>query len=362
MSRSVSLGRLKVIFALLIALSIVVGAGIVVGQAPELFGAEVAEEPEASITFEQQEADGQSVEISSVSLSEGGFVVVTDERNAIVGVSDYLGSGSHENVTVEAAEDTDRELYGRLTATVYQDETDDETFRPDPDDEPGDRPYIVDGYPVSDTATVTAVERPDDAATSFRVNSLDGPSTGMTSETATFTTEIENPTENELRQYAAFRVNGELLERKVFSLAPGETREITFEIDLKEVGNGSHIYGVYTEMDGAHGEIDVEYDGPAHVSIEEATTERVIVEAGVPDGGYVAAEDDNGTIVGVSRQLGPGIHESVEITLDGVENGSNLTVYAYRDDPEGESEPTPYEIDGEPVRATAELAEADTDD
>ena len=262
---------------------------------------------------------------------------------------------------VEASSNTDRELYGRLTATVYQDVNDDETFNRDRDAGSGDRPYIVDGFQVSDTATVTAVERPDDTASSFQVRSLDGPSEGVTSETVTFTSEIENPTNNQLRQFAAFRVNGELLERKVFSLAPGETREITFEIDLANVGNGSHIYGVYTEMDGAHGEIDVEYDGPAHVTIQDATTERVIVEAGVPDGGYVAAEDANGTVVGVSQQLEPGIHESVAFGVEGLESGENVTVFVYRDDPEGE-DPTPYEVDGEPVRAIGEVSATESDE
>ncbi|MFC3957541.1 DUF7282 domain-containing protein [Halovivax cerinus] len=361
MSRTVSLGRLKLVFALLIAVSVVVGAGLVVGQAPELFGADVATEPEGSIAFEQQEADGQSVEISSVTLSDGGFVVVTDESDAVVGVSDHLSEGSHDNVTVNATEEAAGSLYGSLTATAYLDSTDDGEFDPRTDDGASDRPYVVDGYPLTETASVTAVERPDDVERSFVVTSLSGPDAGRTSQTVDFVAEIRNPTPNELRQHAAFRVDGDLYERKVFSLAADETREVTFEVDLADVGEGSHTYGVYTERNGSLGEIDVEYDGPAHVTVSNVSRTTMVVEAGVPAGGYVAVENDNGTRLASSDRLAPGIHGEVALDVGNVTPGTNLTAIVYRDDPAAGAEPTPYELDGTPVRATVQAPEAESD-
>ncbi|ELZ11708.1 hypothetical protein C479_06622 [Halovivax asiaticus JCM 14624] len=361
MSPSTSLGRLKLVVAVLIAIGIVVGAGLVVGQAPELFGAEVAQEPEASLTFDSQESDGQSVVVSSVSLSEGGFVVVTDESGSVVGVSEHLSEGSHDNVTVEATAEADGSLYGSLTATAHIDSSDDRDFDPRDEDGESDRPYVVDGYPVSETASVTAVERPEDVENSFVVTSLSGPSEGRTSEPVEFVAEIRNPTANELRQHAEFRVDGDLYERKVFSLAADETREVTYEVDLADIGNGTHTYGVYTERNGTLDEIDVEYDGPAHVTVENVSTSELVVEAGVPEGGYVAVEDDNGTRLATSDRLSPGVHAGVELDVGNVTPGSNLTAIVYRDDPAAGAEPAPYELDDNPVRATVQVPEAETD-
>lgn len=358
MSTNGSLGRLKLIAALLIAVGIVVGAGVVVGQAPAIFGAEVAEDPEASIAFQDQEGDGSTVEIDSLSLSDGGFVVVTDERDEVVAVSEHLGAGEYENVTIEPGEDAEDELLGRLTATVYQDRTGDGEFRPDPDEEAGDRPYVVDGYPVAETAMVTSIDRPDDAPTdSFVVDSLEGPSEATTTETVAFVAEVHNPTESELRQHVAFRIGGELYERQVFSLAPDESRELTFEVALVDVGEGKFIYGVYTDEDGAHGEIEIEYDGPPSVSILEANASAVTVDAGLPDGGFVAVEDADGEVVGTSDELEAGEHENVTIEIGDVADDETLTAVAYAGDPEDVDGASPYEDDdGERIADDVDLA------
>ncbi|WP_449289426.1 DUF7282 domain-containing protein, partial [Natronolimnohabitans innermongolicus] len=156
MSSRVTFGTIKRVVAILIAIVIVLAAGIIVGQAPALFGVE--DDPAASIEFDDQDGDGESIVIDEVSLSDGGFIVVTDGADAPIAVSDYLGSGTHENVTVERDEDADEELVGRLTATVHQDTTDDETYAYDDTDGEEDRPYLEDGFPVSDTATVTTTD------------------------------------------------------------------------------------------------------------------------------------------------------------------------------------------------------------
>ncbi|WP_254861814.1 DUF7282 domain-containing protein [Halovivax gelatinilyticus] len=349
MSPALSMGSLKRAIALLAVVAIVVGAGVIVGQAPALFGADVAQDPHASITFTDQESNGSAVLVDSVSLSDGGFVVVTDERGTVVGVSEKLGSDEYDNVTVERIEDQDRELHGRLTATVYHDHTDDDEYSPDPDEGTGDRPYIVDGYPVSETATVMNVDRDPTATDSFTVQSIEGPSTGYTTETVTILAEIENPTDEERRQDTELRIGGALYEQQVFTLDAGETREMSFDVDLSDIGEGNVTYGVYTETDGMQGEITIEYDGPPHLSIQEANTTEMVVDVGVPDGGFVAVEDVDGQLLGTSTELEPGVYEGVRIEFDDLDASGNLTAIAYEGDPDEPDEATAYEWEGDPI-------------
>ncbi|WP_290814522.1 hypothetical protein [Halovivax sp.] len=360
MSTNGSFGRLKLIAALLIAIGIVVGAGVVVGQAPAIFGADVADDPEASIAFEDQERDGSSVEVDAVSLSDGGFVVVTDERDQVIAVSEHLEAGAHENLTVEPGDDEDAELLGRLTATVYQDRTEDGEFRPDPDDEDeaGDRPYVVDGYPVAETAAVTTGDRTDDApADSFVVGDLEGPTEATTTQTAEFVAVVSNPTDAELRQHVEFRIDGGLYERQVFTLQTDESREVSFEVDVADVGEGNYTYGVYTAEDGTHGELEVEYDGPPSLSVTDANESSVSVDVGLPDGGFVAVEDEDGAVAGTSDELDAGVHENLTVEIADVADDENVTAVAYEGDPDDVEGASAYEDeDGERIAESIDLA------
>ncbi len=76
MSTRSTFGTVKRIGAILIAIAIVLAAGIIVGQAPAIFG--IDQDPEASIVFDDQQGDGTNVTIDELTLSDGGFVVITD--------------------------------------------------------------------------------------------------------------------------------------------------------------------------------------------------------------------------------------------------------------------------------------------
>lgn len=59
------------------------------------------------VTIENQTTNGSMVTVQSLTLSEGGYVVIHDARRMdsglarnIIGVSTYLDPGTHENVTV----------------------------------------------------------------------------------------------------------------------------------------------------------------------------------------------------------------------------------------------------------------------
>lgn len=92
-----------------------------------------AEAETASITFEPQDSNGSTVTVQSVTLPEGGFVVVHDSDviegeavDSILGRSSYLTPGLSENVTIELNESLDQSQ--RLVAITYRDSNDNQAF------------------------------------------------------------------------------------------------------------------------------------------------------------------------------------------------------------------------------------------
>lgn len=87
----------------------------------------------ASLTFEDQTSNGSAVTVQSVTVPEGGFVVIHDNGvvegevvESILGQSDYLEPGTSENVTVELNQTLNQSQ--RLVAVVYRDSNDNQTF------------------------------------------------------------------------------------------------------------------------------------------------------------------------------------------------------------------------------------------
>jgi len=110
----------------------------------------VGTESGASIELGDQTSNGRSVTVSSVTLPEGGFVSIQDPTNftnfddgsddedpfnrsiesffrrTILGASEYLGSGTHEDVEVELDSHFEGEM--RLLAMAHEDTGDSESF------------------------------------------------------------------------------------------------------------------------------------------------------------------------------------------------------------------------------------------
>lgn len=395
MSTILEFSTIKQIGAVLIAVVIVLAAGTVVGQAPAIFGADVATDPEASIEFSDQSSDGTSVTIDTVSLSDGGFVVVTND-DTIVGVSEYLESGTHENVTVEQRDGEKVEMVGQLTATAHQDTTGSETFvseaeaSEDEEIDEHDRPYTDGGYPVSDTATVTASERPDqNESTSFVVESVDAPESATANGSVEVTTEIRNPNEFDDRQHVDFRLDGQLIERQVLSLDADETRELNVTVSLDGVEPGAHIYGIYTNDDGALGELQVNPDD-ASVTVSEVDSDRIVANATLTVDGFLAVEaagngtetgtdnetdndtetetgneTDNDTetepeteILGTSEALESGDHENVSIDLEEpLEDGETVSVVVYEGNVDDLENASAYSVGDERIEQTVVVGE-----
>jgi PGF-CTERM protein len=111
---------------------------------------------EASIAFEAQETDGESVTVRSVTLQDGGFVTVHDASlqdgavfDSIRGTSEYLEPGTHENVTVSLSAPVEE------STTLVRDTDGDESYTFVESEGAADGPYLGSGGAVVASAQVT---------------------------------------------------------------------------------------------------------------------------------------------------------------------------------------------------------------
>jgi hypothetical protein len=127
-------------------------------------------EPSADVTVADQTSDGTTVVVESVTMSEGGFVAIHDDSlfdgdalGSVVGVSEYLGPGTHENVEVTLF-DVPGATFGddslpageqTLIAMPHFDSDGDETYDFVATGGDDDGPYLGDDGPVVDPAQVT---------------------------------------------------------------------------------------------------------------------------------------------------------------------------------------------------------------
>jgi len=283
----------------------------------------------ASVTFEDQTSDGTTVVVESVEMSEGGFVAIHNDTllegdavGSVVGVSDYLEPGPHENVTVtlfdvEGANVDESDLTETLIAMPHED-TDDsnqEVYDFVSTDGDADGPYLEDGEAVTDSATVT-VETEDETETPVD-NETETPidnetETPVDNETETpidneTETPIDNETETPIDNETETPVDNETetpVDNETETPVDNETEMLTASVTFSnQTSNGSAVLIESVEMS---------------------------------EGGFVVIHNDTllegdavGSVVGVSDYLEPGPHENVTVTLFDVEgtevNQSDLT-------------------------------------
>ena len=93
----------------------------------------VAQDGNATLTFEDQSSTGNAVTVQQATLNDGGFVAVHTTAllngsvlDSVVGVSTYLDAGESEDVTVELDDSLDESQ--QLIAVAYRDSDGDEAF------------------------------------------------------------------------------------------------------------------------------------------------------------------------------------------------------------------------------------------
>ncbi|QLG63870.1 DUF7282 domain-containing protein [Halorarum salinum] len=240
------------------------------------------------------------------------------------------------------------------------------------------------------TAALTVGAQQEDGAqqaepTGLVVDSIDAPAAVAPNGSITVTATISNPTDGELTEDVAYRLDGEeqdVVRHQEVTVAPGGTGTVEFTLEATNFGTGDYIHGVTTRNSSNLTYLDVTRDALVDFDAQESDGTQVVVESTfVPEGGYVTIHDESllqgdalGSVVGVSEYLEPGYHQNVTIQLFDVEgaqfeetslNGSqqliamphretnNDTTYGFVSSDGAQD--GPYTVDGEAVTEASEV-------
>jgi subtilisin family serine protease len=142
----------------------------------------------ARVQVSDQSGDGTAVTVDSVTMSEGGFVVVHDSSlldgrvaGSVVGSSGYLAPGQSSGVEVSL--DEPLESNQPIIAMLHRDTNDNQQF----DFPNADGPYTANGSAVTNSAQYTLNVQPAEVALT-----VDAPETATPGSSITVTTELEN--------------------------------------------------------------------------------------------------------------------------------------------------------------------------
>ncbi|WP_224335026.1 DUF7282 domain-containing protein [Haloprofundus halobius] len=98
----------------------------------------------ATLEYNDQTLENQSVVVEEANLSNGGYVVIFDEGGDLIGHSDYLEPGEQTNITVTLNDSFSGDQV--TIATAHTDDGDQEF------NQSADVPYQENGAPISSTA------------------------------------------------------------------------------------------------------------------------------------------------------------------------------------------------------------------
>jgi plastocyanin len=358
-------------------------------------------EPAAAVTFSEQTTDGTTITVDSVRMDDGGFVTMHDSTlldgdalGSVVGVSEYLGPGSAENVTVELDEQLTEDQ--TLIAMPHRDTNGNQSYDFVESEGGADAPYTADGGAVTDAAEVT-VEQPEPAAAvTFSGQTTDGTTVTVDSVrmddggfvTMHDSTLLDGDALGSVVGVSEYREPGtyenisveldeQLAEDQTLIAMPHRDTNGNQSYDFVESGGGTDA--PYTADGGAvtdDAEVTVEQPEPAaSVTFSEQTTDGTTVTVDsvrVDDGGFVTMHDSTlldgdalGSVVGVSEYLEPGSAEGVSVELDEqLAEDQTLIAMPHRDTNGNEryefvesngSQDGPYTADGSAVIDDAEV-------
>jgi hypothetical protein len=145
---------------------------------------------QASVVFENQTSDGTSVTVANATLPDDGYVAIHDSSlldgevvGSVVGVSEYLGNGTYENLTVTLFDvpgatfnETALTENDTLIAMPHEETNNNTVYDFVATDGMEDGPFLVDGEPVVDSGlvTVAAMTPPADNGTAGNGTAGDG--------------------------------------------------------------------------------------------------------------------------------------------------------------------------------------------
>ena len=150
----------------------------------------IVEGATATVSISDQESDGSEVVVDSAQLSDGGFIVIHDSSllegevaGSVVGNSEYLDAGSHEDITITLDEPMDENF--TAIAMPHLDTNGNEAY----DFPDADGPYTANGSAVTASANVTVSAEPPETETEPPETETEP----MDTETEATTTAAEGP-------------------------------------------------------------------------------------------------------------------------------------------------------------------------
>jgi predicted component of type VI protein secretion system len=176
--------------------------------------------------------DGDVVERRNVTLEPG-------ESTEVEFTLDTGGLGTDTYIHGIYAGDSGEDASLYVFAGGASSSADSGSFRVSDLSDPGE---VSPDEPADISATVTNTASAGDA------NATDSTNT-VGNETAT----ADNGTTGETSQAVELRVNGDVVDRRIVTLEPGESTEVEFAVDATELEAGVHTYGVLTEDFGEMG-------------------------------------------------------------------------------------------------------------
>ncbi|MFC3477974.1 DUF7282 domain-containing protein [Halobacterium litoreum] len=353
------------------------------------------QEANATVAFDDQTVEDGTVTVRNVTLPEGGYVTIHDDTlfegdalGSVVGVSEYLDAGTHENVTVTLYEGVSGADFENATppngsevlvAMPHLETGDDETYDFVATNGSEDGPYTTGGQAVVDSAKVTFGDAEETRTRGIVVSNLVAPNYAAPNSTVTVEATLVNEDPAERTEDVAFRLEGGsvdvVVHERVTVPANNETT-VTFEVDTTGVPTDEYIHGVTTYNSSEFATITVTENAQVDIDEQETNGSTVTVdEAYLPEGGYVTIHDSSlldgevtGSVVGVSEYLEPGHYENVEVTLDeAMAEDDTLIAMPHLEttddetydfvDSEGEDD-GPYVTNGQPVTDAANVTVA----
>ena len=173
---------------------------------------------------------------------------------------------------------------------------------------------------------------------SFTVDSLDAPANATSGENITVDAAVSNPNAENATQDIEFRFAGGPLVEESLTLGANETTNVSLNVSLAGVAEGTYVHGLYTRDSGQQATLSVMPRNETNATVEPATVTfgdqsgdngTVVVDSvTLPDGGFVAIHDESllegnviGSVIGVSHPLEPGTYENLTVPLFTVPGG-----------------------------------------
>ncbi len=206
-------------------------------------GEEDGAQPNASVTFEDQNATDGDVLVASATLPEGGFIAIhansTNGTDDVIGASEYLRAGEQLNVTVPFEEPLDETT--ALNATVHRDTDGDQVFDYATSDGEIDVPYEnATGAPVSDEATASVAAAREPTALNVEDQRGNGSVLNVTSANAGVDYVVEAEADGSMASSDEFDA-GEGVENLTLDLEPPLENDSTVDVSVLDAANDTEL-------------------------------------------------------------------------------------------------------------------------